>query len=752
MTLRHSRHVQSARQLIAPTLWIVLYACVGCGRNSQVPDTFVQPSVTTENHDPEAPEKSAYFIEIAKKIEESENPYLGRAQIPKFEEQLAVATDHQQRVNLSLQLCWHHLRIGDLAAADASIQNAFAEVESVGRTIPAPMWKLRALVNMREAEYRNCIARHNHECCVFPIAGGGIHSEPKPMAAAKDALLQMLEVEPRNLEAAWLLNVASMAIGDYPHDIPEHIRLPKSSLQSEQVVGRFVDIAGKLGVDTFNLCGGAIVDDFTGDDLLDIVTSTYDPRGPLTFYRNDGDGSFHDDSKSSGVADQLGGLNCIAADYDNDGDKDVLVLRGAWLDDDGQIRNSLLQNDGHGKFTDVTSKSKLDASPAAPTQAAVWADFDNDGFLDLFIGNESRVELDADGSGNYPSQLFHNNRDGTFTELASDAGVTNDRYCKGVAAGDYDNDGDIDLYVSNRGSNRLYQNNGDLTFTDVAQYAGVVEPVQQSFASWFFDYDNDGWLDLFVAAYQSTNRDIAADYFGLPHQGIKPCLYRNLRDGRFEDVALAVGLNHAYLPMGANFGDIDNDGFLDIYLTTGRPDFAALMPNVMLRNDRANRFVDVTFSAGLGHLQKGHGVAFADIDNDGDQDIYHQLGGFFPSDKFHNALFANSGNDNHFIAIRLKGLETNHDAVGARLCVTVNTTSGIRKIFRTVGMVSSFGGSPFRQEIGLGDASSIERIEIIWPTPRQVETLTDVPLDAFVEVTQGQGWKRVHIPQLALPE
>jgi hypothetical protein len=176
------------------------------------------------------------------------------------------------------------------------------------------------------------------------------------------------------------------------------------------------------------------------------------------------------------------------------------------------------------------------------------------------------------------------------------------------------------------------------------------------------------------------------------------------------------------------------------------------MPNVMLRNDQANRFVDVTFSTGLGHLQKGHGVGFADVDNDGDQDIYHQLGGFFPSDKFRNALFANPGNGNHFVSIRLRGVDTNRNAIGARVCVTVNTENGPREIYRSVGMVSSFGGSTLRQEIGLGTASSIERIEIVWPTsPRNTETLTEIPLDSFIDVTQGKGWKPANSTRFALP-
>jgi hypothetical protein len=264
--------------------------------------------------------------------------------------------------------------------------------------------------------------------------------------------------------------------------------------------------------------------------------------------------------------------------------------------------------------------------------AAAFGDYDDDGDLDLYIGNESRVEIEEDHKGDYPSQLMLNDGSGVFTDGAVAAGVTNDRYAKGVAAGDYDDDGDLDLYVSNIGFNRLYRNDGKAHFEDVAATAGVLEPSGRSFACWFFDYDQDGHLDLWVDAYSATIGDLAADALFMPNSGALSCMYRNLGDGRFENATQRLGLDHPWLAMGANFGDVDGDGWLDMYLGTGDPLLESLMPDVLLRNDQGKRFENRTGEYGLRHLQKGHGIAFADFDGHGDQDIFHKMGGFVPVD------------------------------------------------------------------------------------------------------------------------
>jgi hypothetical protein len=381
-----------------------------------------------------------------------------------------------------------------------------------------------------------------------------------------------------------------------------------------------------------------------------------------------------------------------------------------------------------------------------PTQTATWFDYNGDGWLDLFIGNESIPQLQQV----HPCELFRNNGDGTFTECAAENGVAFVDFVKGVTSGDFNNDGRPDLYLSSRGfPNRLLRNDGPAgqdrspkapwRFTDVARSAGVIEPIQ-SFPCWFFDYDNDGWLDLFVSGYFITNAgDIAADVIDVPNKAEHPRLYRNNRDGTFTDVAKEVGLFKVLHTMGSNFGDLDNDGWLDFYLGTGDPYLGTLIPNRMFRNDGGRRFQDVTTSGGFGQLQKGHGVGFGDINEDGAQDIYAVVGGVYSGDHYHNQLFANPGHGNHWLKLTLAGVQSNRLAVGARLKVVVRTADGDRAIYRVVGTGGSFGSNPLRQEIGLGPSTQIRRVEILWPATGKTQVIEGLAADHAYAVTEGEA-------------
>jgi hypothetical protein len=529
-----------------------------------------------------------------------------------------------------------------------------------------------------------------------------------------------------------------MTLGQYPDRVPARYLIPLKPFQSEFDIGRFTDVAAQLGVNHFNMSGGAIMDDFDNDGLLDLVVSTSDQTGPMVYYRNRGDGTFEDRTKGSGLEEQLGGLYCVQTDYNNDGLLDVFVCRGAWTG--RPQRPSLLRNQGNGKFVDVTREAGL--LSAIDSQVAVWADYDNDGFLDLFVGGET-----------VPSRLYHNRGDGTFEDVTRQAGIGYKGYvCKGANWGDFDGDGFPDLFVSNmQGPPQLFHNNRDGTFTEVAAQMGITKP-WAGFSCWFWDYDNDGWPDLFISGYERRLAPVIKSHLGLPHDGETLRLYRNVEGKRFGDVTEAVGLNVATAPMGSNFGDFDNDGYLDIYLGTGSPNYRMLIPNRMFKNVAGKRFADITLSSGTGHLQKGHAVACGDWDRDGNVDIYEQLGGAAPGDSFRNVLFQNPGHKNHWITLKLIGKKTNRPAVGARIKITLPTTSP-HTIYRHVASGSSFGGNPFQQTIGIGQASTIEALEIYWPTSGTTQTFRNVPIDQAIEVTEFATsyrplkWSRLPLPK-----
>lgn len=488
------------------------------------------------------------------------------------------------------------------------------------------MAKILGIAYLKLGEVENWIENRNPQSSIFPLSPEGQFQHTLPSENARKYFLTYLQEAPDDLEEKWLLNLTCMTLGKYPEDVPPEHRIPLAPFESKENVGRFLDVSAACGLNVFASAGGVIMDDFDNDGYLDLVFSDMDPCAGLRYFRNNGDGSFADQSAQAGFSDQLSGLNIVQGDFNNDGWLDIYIPRGSWRT---PLRHSLLRNNGDGTFTDVTAQAGLGAVATA-SQVAAWADFDNDGRLDLFVGNE-----------NAPSQLFHNNGDGTFTEVGHIAGVDRIAFTKGATWGDYDNDGYPDLYISNFSSeNFLYHNNRDGTFTEVARDLHVEKPIW-SFPVWFFDYDNDGWLDLYVSSFIVSVTEVITSYLSPPGRMETQKLYKNVKGVRFDDVTKEVGLDRVVMTMGANFGDVDNDGFLDIYLGTGAPSYAALVPNILYLNRAGKYFADITASSGTGLLQKGHGIAMGDIFNTGQPAIAVEQGGMGGGDGYYTALFRN---------------------------------------------------------------------------------------------------------------
>jgi len=634
-----------------------------------------------------------------------------------------------------------HMYEGDFEKADSVFVKLGDYEKEIFAELGIDLAVLRGVANLRLAEVENCNECCNNATCIFPLGDTARHRFPVGTEAAMGHFARYLAKNPTDISVRWLLNVSAMAVGKFPDGVPEaqRMRFPRES--TILAVPRFENVAPEVGILKLGpmMAGGSSFEDFDGDFHPDIFFSSYDYQRGAMMLINRKNGKFEEKPGNSNWDAQTCSLNSIHADFDNDGAPDILLMRGGW---ERPLRLSLMKNRGDATFDDVTNQAGL--TKPISTMAAGWADYDLDGDLDLFVA--------AEGADN--RACLYRNDGGAFFDVAEHAGVTNDRHGKGVAWGDYDDDGDPDLYVSNlNGKNRLYRNKGDGTFEDVAERLGLTGP-EVSFSCWFFDYDDDGRLDIFVNAYEANATQVIQDMTGEKAPGVAPALYRNLGPDGFENVTARVGLDRRLLPMGCNFGDINGDNFPDIYLGTGRPQYSYLMPNVMLINENGEKFVDVSADSGTGHLQKGHGVSFADYDFDGRLDLLLKSGGATPGDRAHSLLFRNLGtpgdSKRKWAAVKLEGVKSNRGAIGARMVIKTSTPEGSqRTLHRLVSTGSSFGSNSLIQTINLSENETIDSITIRWPFDKSsTQVVRKPPTGQLTKITEGKAEFQVIDPKL----
>lgn len=694
----------------------------------------------------EISEGTRQMIAMLQTIADTANPsdyfYLNTQHAEIIRHQMDTCTLPGDKIIMRGELAYELLQAGKTPEAINEFEGFFQTLDSF-KIKPDPFaYELLGIAYMRKGEQQNCCEKHNAQSCIIPIKGAGIHSLKDGSEKAIALYSQILAHNPKDLQSRWLLNIAYMTVGKYPDSVPKQYFIPLNDSKTYPEFPHWNDVAPSAGVDAKGLSGGSCMEDFDHDGYLDIMCSSYGLRDQLKYFHNNGDGTFADVTEQAGLTGIVSGLNIIHADYNNDGWEDLLVLRGGWLHDAGSHPNSLLKNNGDGTFDDVTIKAGL--LSFHPTQTASWADFNNDGWLDVFIGNESEA------GHPHPCELYLNNKNGTFTNVAHQLKMDFTAFVKGAAWGDINNDGLPDLYCAVlQGKNKLFLNKGgkDMSnwkFEDISASAGVELPFN-SFPCWFFDFNNDGYQDIFVSGYSNRKDlvgfDAANEYLGNKPIAETPRIYLNNKNNTFKDLTKEMGFeNRVCYAMGSNYGDLDNDGWLDFYLGTGTPDYRAIVPNRMFHNDGGKFFSEVTYSGGFGHIQKGHGVSWGDIDNDGDQDIYMTVGGGIEGDIFNNVLFENPGNDNKWITLQLEGTTCNKKAIGARIKVTVtDTDSKQRNFYAVCSSGGSFGSNSLQQEIGLGKVLRIDSIEIIFPDGKNVATIyTNAEMNKVYKATQGK--------------
>ena len=456
-------------------------------------------------------------------------------------------------------------------------------------------------------------------------------------------------------------------------------------------------------------------------------------------YRNDGGFKFTDVTRQAGVGDTGYGLGIAVADYDNDGDQDI------YLNNHGP--NILYRNNGDGTFSDVTGRAGV-SNGSRTAGGTCFLDMDKDGDLDLYVSNyivfsyDKHVTMKMDGFDTYvgpksypaiSDNIYRNNGNGTFTDVSKESGIS--KYTgagMGMICSDYDNDGDTDIFIANDISvgNFLFENDGTGKFEENALMAGVAYDLhgdeQGSMGVDAGDYDNDGLFDLYVTSYQ----------------GQAATLYRNLGDDMFEDVTRTTGAGTgtvASVTWGTGLVDFDNDGDRDIFVACGHlldnidliDDRAPyFQPNVLLMNNGKGKFINVSEKSGDGMKVKlsSRGAGFDDLDNDGDVDVV-----VLNSRREPTVLRNDSNPKGHWLQVRLRGVKTNKDGVGARVKVVAGDLTLIDEVHSGRGYQGHYGN---RLYFGLGRHERVDRIEVKWIGGR-IDVLTNVSIDKFMTITEG---------------
>jgi ASPIC and UnbV/FG-GAP-like repeat len=540
---------------------------------------------------------------------------------------------------------------------------------------------------------------------------------------------QACEDSPEDIRYRWMLRALTLHSGQPEKTIPQSFRLnvPPAAPATFQ----FGDVTTNSGTGRLALGRGAAWGDFDNDGSDDILVGA--ERAPFRLLRNCKDGTFEDVARNMGLVDPEG-LGCYAAqfvDYDNDGFQDIFLTSNGW---GGGGRLFLFHNDRGKRFRDVTNAAGL----ADPVNAfgSSWADYDNDGLVDLAVAAGI-----VDPAAGDRIRLYHNEGNGKFREVGEQAGLTQKARWISICWGDYDGDGRQDLLATSYDSGPfLFRNLGHGRFEDVSQRAGTRNS-QHAYTCEFLDFDNDGKLDIFVSTYpEGDYKTMVASKIshGVGDHSQHQLLFRNNGDGTFRNVTEEAGITGWYGAMSSQTGDLDNDGFDEILLGTGNPALDWCEPKVILHNNGKGQFADVAESSRLVHFGMLHGMALSDYDDTGNLSLFGSFGGFYWGSRETSRLYRNLGSGNMSLEIHLVGTRSNRDAIGAKIAAL----AGQRTIYKWVTGGSGFGSGNSRcVHLGLGQEKQVKHLQIEWPSGQR-QSFQFIEAGQRIEVTEGQNhWR-----------
>ena len=497
----------------------------------------------------------------------------------------------------------------------------------------------------------------------------------------------------------------------------------------------FRDRTDAWGFGRWALAGSMAFIDVDNDTFLDLVlTGTY--YSPEFYRFVPGTGFVREESAPlTELANVVPGA--LAADFDNDGFTDLYLASAAWF---GAGTNRMLKNDGGKGFIDVSDKGAALGDHKSVSSAAL--DFDRDGLVDIAVS----------GMKGSPSRLLRNKGGFEFEDVSAAAGINLDpkRFCVHVTAGDVNGDGWQDYFVNCFTNSELYINQKDGTFKNESKGRGIKQGRAHGFGTWMFDYDNDGDLDILAAVFADLTADFMGGFGAFPPEHLREehpdegifipsLLYQNDGEGYFEEIGKEAGF--MTLPvMGAQFIDMELDGDPDVILGPGSHPLHNMQPLFVYRNDGDDHFTNVVPYSTSPHLWgKNHGLAFADVDRDGDPDLYVNNGGVMLSDHWRDVFLENTTTGKHWLHVGVVGTASNKSAIGARITVTAG---GGRKLMAEKAAGQGFGGtnSPYLI-FGLDTVDWVEGIEIRWPNG-ETQAVGPLEADQAIIVTEGSGTLR----------